>query len=84
MSRCWKLIEKARASPAGLRFDELCALAECFGWTFQRQKGSHRAYTHPRASRPFVCQRGANGTAKAYQVRQLIDLIAEHEQDTQE
>ncbi|MDQ4079023.1 MAG: type II toxin-antitoxin system HicA family toxin [Chloroflexota bacterium] len=46
MSRCEKLLAKARNNPQGLRFRELERLAECYGFTFSRSKGSHRTYKH--------------------------------------
>lgn len=47
MPRCEKLLEKARASSTNIRFAELCQLAECYGFTFVRQKGSHKIYKSP-------------------------------------
>ena len=44
--RLAKLIVSARANPGGLRFSDLCRLAEAFGFVLQRQKGSHQVYTH--------------------------------------
>jgi hypothetical protein len=31
---CRKRLEEARANVTSLRFGNLCALAECFGWVF--------------------------------------------------
>ncbi|MBA2646297.1 MAG: type II toxin-antitoxin system HicA family toxin [Pyrinomonadaceae bacterium] len=48
MAKCEKLLEKAKNSPYGLRFEELCALAECYGWMFKRQRGtSHQVWENP-------------------------------------
>lgn len=44
MSRCSDLLEIATRNPEGLRFVDLCKLAECHGWVFARAKGSHRLY----------------------------------------
>lgn len=67
-----KLLARARGNPAGLRFSELCRLAEAFGFVFQRQKGSHRIYAHEPLREIMNFQEDA-GMAKAYQVRQLLD-----------
>lgn len=67
-----KVLEKARRNPAGLRFSEVCKLAEAFGFVFQRQKGSHRIYTLDRG-REIMNFQDDSGKAKAYQVRQLLD-----------
>jgi predicted RNA binding protein YcfA (HicA-like mRNA interferase family) len=72
------LLKKAKANPKGLRFSEACALAEAFGWTLARSaSGSHRIYKRAGAMELVVLQEGANGKAKAYQVRQIIRLIDE-------
>mgnify|MGYP001594580636 CR=1 FL=1 len=69
-----KLLQLARNSPGGLRFSDLCRLAEAFGFLLQRQKGSHRIYAHdgPRQIMNFQNDRGS---AKAHQVRQLLDCV---------
>ena len=69
-----KLFQLARDNPAGLRFRDLCRLAEAFGFVFQRQKGSHRVYKYPGLWQIMIFQ-DDHGTAKAYQVRQLLDCI---------
>jgi hypothetical protein len=78
MSRCSDLLHKAKQNPEGLRFVDLCKLAECHGWVFAREKGSHRLYTRPAAQRPMNFQEGENRIAKAYQVRQLLNWIEEN------
>lgn len=79
MARCEKLLEKAKASPQGLRFEELCALAKCFGWVLKRQRGtSHQVWENPN----LTTERGRRktfqpiqGRAAAYQVKDLLDSI---------
>jgi hypothetical protein len=77
MADCGRLLEAARANPAGIRFAEMCALAECFGWTFSRQAGSHRLYKRKGDQALMNFQEDRNGRAKAYQVRQLVAAIDE-------
>jgi hypothetical protein len=72
-----KLAQLARSNPAGLRFPELCRLAEAFGFIFQRQKGSHRVYAHDGVAQIMNFQNDG-GRAKAYQVRQLLDCVDRH------
>lgn len=76
MARCEKLYAKALRSPGSLRFEEACRLAECFGFVFARQKGSHRMYTYPGLPRPLNFQ-NVNGEAKEYQVQQLLNRVEE-------
>ncbi|MEP7272848.1 MAG: type II toxin-antitoxin system HicA family toxin [Acidobacteriota bacterium] len=75
MASCKALLEKAKNKPKNLRFDELCALANCFGYQYRRTKGSHEIYTKP-GKNPMNFQ-NEKGNAKPYQVRQLLDAIEE-------
>jgi hypothetical protein len=80
MSNCQKLYEQAQHSAANFRFDDLCTLAECYGWEFKRQKGSHKIYENksltPEQGRTMNFQ-NLNGNAKPYQVKQLLAAIEE-------
>lgn len=74
MPKCDKLLERARKSPSDLRFTEICQLAECYGFVFDRQAGSHRIYK--RRGWPQVINfQEWKGKAKPYQVRQLLKVI---------
>jgi predicted RNA binding protein YcfA (HicA-like mRNA interferase family) len=76
MPDCRQLRVRAASRPASLRFREACELAECFGFTFVRQRGtSHRLYKRPGVLRMINLQPGPSGMAKAYQVRQLLMAI---------
>lgn len=80
MSNCQKLFDQAQRSAANFRFDDLCLLAECYGWEFKRQKGAHKIYENGKLSlekgRTMNFQ-NVNGNAKPYQVRQLLAAIKE-------
>ncbi len=76
MAKCDKLLEKARQAPKGLRFTELCKLAECFGFEFQRQRGSHHMYKHPEYPDTLTFPE-CTGTVKAGYVKLLLDAIEE-------
>jgi hypothetical protein len=72
-----KIIEQMRRSPQNVRFDDLAKVrADHFGEP--RQDGSsHKVYKTPWQGDPRVnIQRGKNGDAKTYQVRQVLDTIA--------
>lgn len=78
MSKCQKLLSKAQNSAKNFRFAELCRLAECYGWVFIRQDGSHKIYEN---SELDITQgrmqnfQDVNGQAKPYQVKQLLAAI---------
>ena len=77
MSKAEKIIEQMRRSPQNVRFDDLAKV--CTGHFGEpRQDGtSHKVYTTPWQGDPRVnIQRGKDGNAKAYQVRQVLDAIA--------
>ena len=82
MGKQEKLLAKAMASPAGMGFGELCALAECVGFELARTKGSHHLYKHGSLVHPglgksmnFQPDKNNPAKAKAYQVRQLLEFI---------
>jgi hypothetical protein len=79
MSKCERLLEKAKNSPHNLRFEEICKLATCYGWVFERQEGtSHGVYLHPKLGNTpgaLMNFQEKNGKAKGYQVRQLLNAI---------
>jgi predicted RNA binding protein YcfA (HicA-like mRNA interferase family) len=78
MDKCDKLLEKARRSPNNLRFTELCQLAECYGFTLQRQHGSHHIYKRPGYPLALTFPE-CTGKVKAAYVRLLLDAIEELE-----
>ena len=85
MSRCSKAEAAARSAPHNLSFVDLCRLAECYGFEFARQKGSHRRYIHASDAASFMTfQPDSSGQAKSYQVLQLLDWIDAHAGDANE
>lgn len=76
MSRCGKLLARARRNPSGLRFEELVRLAECYEFRFSRQRGSHLIYRHS-GLRTTISLQAQRGMAKDYQVKQVLELIEE-------
>lgn len=78
MSKCDKFLAKARSSAKNFRFDDLCKLAECFGWLATRQKSSHCMYendTLDSTQGRMQNFQSVKGEAKPYQVKQLLDAI---------
>lgn len=72
-----KRLRKAIDSPRNLRFDELCKLAEDFGFSLVGAKGSHHQYVHEGLQRPLTFTEAKGGKAKAYQVKQFLDALEE-------
>ncbi len=76
MSKCDKLLKKAKNAATSLRYAELCHLAECYGFVLDRQAGSHAIYKRANYQRAMNFQ-DDGGKAKPYQVRQLIAALQE-------
>jgi hypothetical protein len=72
-----KLLERALRAPHNFRFAEACALAEAFGFRLSRASGSHHIYVHPSIPELLNLQE-VRGQAKAYQIKQLLQLIERH------
>jgi len=72
-----KLIEKARDNPAGVRFRELCLLAEHVGFIRRGGKGSHVVYEKEGVLEILTFQ-DRKGMAKTYQVKQLLAAIEKY------
>lgn len=76
MSRRSKAVERVRANPASVRFDDLERALRAVGFRFDHQRGSHRFYYHDGIKRTLNVQ-VCGGMAKPYQVRQFLSLIDE-------
>lgn len=76
MSKLKKLYERVLNNPQDVRFSDICKLSELFGFSFKGGKGSHRAYTREGIDVILNFQ-NVNGKAKPYQVRQLLNIVAD-------
>jgi predicted RNA binding protein YcfA (HicA-like mRNA interferase family) len=72
-----KLHDKLKTSQDNVTFSDLCKLAEMVGFSFDRQRGSHRVYRHEKVPGIMNFQE-VKRKAKPYQVKQLLDFISEH------
>ena len=73
-----RILLKALAGSKNIRFSEIMALAEGFGFRLARISGSHHIFIHPNVDVPVNLQE-VNGHAKPYQVRQLMKLVEEYD-----
>jgi predicted RNA binding protein YcfA (HicA-like mRNA interferase family) len=69
-----RIPEKAKAGSGNIRFNEMVALVEAFGFYESRVKGSHHIFAHPQVSE-LVNLQNVKGDAKPYQIRQFLDLV---------
>ncbi len=77
MTRRRKLIEKIQNNPAGVRFQEICRLADQLGFTKRGGKGSHIVYEKDGVEEILTFQ-DRKGMAKPYQVKQLLAVIEKY------
>ena len=75
------LLARAYGRPQDLRFEEAVALAKQLGFEHVRTTGSHYLFQHAKAPavrerfpRPLNLQEGRDGKAKAYQVKQMLQM----------
>jgi predicted RNA binding protein YcfA (HicA-like mRNA interferase family) len=78
MTRISKLYAQLLANPRSpISFRDFEKLLKAFGFEHVRTKGSHRVYVHPKFARPLPVQ-PSDKEAKAYQVREFLELVEEH------
>ncbi|MBI1802950.1 MAG: type II toxin-antitoxin system HicA family toxin [Ignavibacteriae bacterium] len=72
-----KLLKKVISGSRNVRFVEIQALLEAFGFRLDRIKGSHHIYVHPDIPELINVQ-NVKGRAKPYQVKQLLTIIEKY------
>jgi hypothetical protein len=73
------MLEKMRTNPKGVRFADLARVCDHYFGEPRQQGTSHRVYRMPWAGDPRVNIQNDRGTAKPYQVRQVLAAIAKLE-----
>ena len=69
-----KSYEEIKRNPKNIRFQRICKVAEVFGFTMRKGKGSHHIFVHSEIEELLNFQ-NIGGKAKPYQVKQLIKII---------
>jgi hypothetical protein len=69
-----RLLKRIASAQHNVRFRDALALAKALGFRLARTEGSHHILVHPEIREPLNLQ-NAGGQAKAYQVRQLVELV---------
>ncbi len=78
MTRKDKLLEKIMNNQTNVHFEEICLLAEKFGFKLKASKGSHKTYSRTGVVEILNFQNDG-GKAKPYQVKQLLKIIENYE-----
>lgn len=72
-----RFLKRLTRSQANVRFSQLCALVDAFGFQLDRVSGSHHIYTHPSIPELINLQ-SVKGQAKPYQVKQFLAIIEKY------
>ena len=81
MTRHEKLLRKVLrgASDGNVGFDELCELVRRLGFSERHRGGSHRIFSRDGVVEILNVQPLAGGRAKAYQVKQIRQVILKYD-----
>jgi len=78
MTRIAELYQRLVINPRqATSFRDFEKLLKAFGFEHVRTKGSHKIYIHPKLARPLPVQ-PTSKDAKAYQVREFLELVEAH------
>jgi len=77
MGRLKKLFDKINNNPKDVRFNDMCKLAEAFGFTHKGGKGSHEVYSR-KGIEEIVNFQNVKGKVKPYQAKQFLKIIREY------
>jgi predicted RNA binding protein YcfA (HicA-like mRNA interferase family) len=72
-----KLLQKVLSGITNIRFSEICALIEAFGFRLDRVRGSHHIFVHPNIPE-LVNLQEIKGKAKPYQIRQFLSIVEKY------
>lgn len=69
------ILAHMRATPEGIRFNDLCKVCDAYFGDARQSGSSHRIYKTPWQGDPRINIQNSKGKAKAYQVRQVLQAI---------
>ena len=75
------IVAKMKQNPKGVRFNDLSKVCDHYFGKPRSRGTSHRVYRTPWQGDPRVNIQNAKGTAKSYQVRQVLWAIERLEKD---
>ena len=78
MSQRSKLVQSIRNNPRDVRFDDACKVAEMLGFLSHGGSGSHRVFARPGEPTQLNFQEREGGKIKPYQAKQLIAMIEQY------
>ena len=73
-----KILQRILSGSRNIRFAQMTALAEAFGFHLARIQGSHHIFVHPEVPELVNLQQ-VKGEAKPYQIRQFLKLVERYD-----
>jgi predicted RNA binding protein YcfA (HicA-like mRNA interferase family) len=73
-----KTLQRILSGSRNVRFSDMTALVEAFGFHLSRTHGSHHIFAHPEVPE-LVNLQEVKGQAKPYQIRQFLKLVERHQ-----
>ena len=70
-------LEKILSGSRNIRFEDMTAMVEAFGFRLVRQNGSHHIFSQHGVSE-LVNLQAVQGQAKPYQVRQFLKIVEKY------
>ena len=75
MAQIQDILAQMRRNPQDVRFSDLCKVCDQYFGAARQTSGSHRVYKTPWQGDPRVNIQNRQGSAKAYQVKQVLKAI---------
>ena len=81
MAKIEDILLQMKQNPKGIRCNDLCKVCDYYFGKVRQTSSSHRIYKTPWKGDPRINIQNYKGTAKAYQVKQVLMAIQKLEDD---
>ena len=81
MAKIGEILLQMKRNPKGIRYNDLCKVCDYYFGKVRQTSSSHRIYKTPWKGDPRINIQNHKGTAKAYQVKQVLMAIQKLEDD---
>jgi len=75
MSKIDNILQQMQQNPKGVRYSDLCKVCDYYFGKARQASSSHRTYKTPWQGDPRINIQNHKGSAKAYQVKQVLLAI---------
>ena len=81
MAKTEDILLQMKRNPKGIRYNDLCKVCDYYFGKVRQTSSNHRIYKTPWKGDPRINIQNYKGTAKAYQVKQVLMAIQKLEDD---